>query len=55
MSGWIKYFEHGQKNMSFKIEDNEVYAKYNNIWNKIEKLLGGIKLNSDVTYDDQYI
>ena len=55
MSGWIKYFEHGQKNMSFKIEDDEVYAKYNNIWNKIEKLLGGIKLNSDVTYDDQYI
>ena len=23
MSGWIKYFENGRKNMSFKIEDDE--------------------------------
>ena len=23
MSGWIKYFEHGGKNMSFKIEDDD--------------------------------
>ena len=29
MSGWIKYFENGGKNMSFKIEDDEVYLKYN--------------------------
>ena len=31
MSGWIKYFENGWKNMSFKIEDDEVYVKYNSI------------------------
>ena len=31
MSGWIKYFENGGKNMSFKIEDDEVYLKYNEI------------------------
>ena len=43
MSGWIKYFENGGKNMSFKIEDDEVYLKYNEIWNKIKKLLGGVK------------
>ena len=55
MSGWIKYFENGGKNMSFKIEDDEVYIKYNSIWNKIKKLLGGIKLSSNVIYDDQYI
>ena len=55
MSGWIKYFENGGKNVSFKIEDDEVYVKYNEIWNKIKKLLGNIKLSSDVTYDDQYI
>ena len=55
MSGWIKYFENVGKNMSFKIEDDEVYTKYNNIWNKIKKLLGNIKLGSDVIYDDQYI
>ena len=35
MSGWIKYFENGGKNMSFKIEDDDVYLKYNEIWNKI--------------------
>ena len=52
MSGWIKYFESGGKNMSFKIK---VYVKYNSIWNKIKKLLGNIKLSSDIIYDDQYI
>ena len=26
MSGWIKYFENGGKNMSFKIEDESVYV-----------------------------
>ena len=55
VSGWIKYFENGGKNMSFKIEDDEVYVKYNSSWNNIKKLFGGIKLSSDVIYDDQYI
>ena len=36
MSGWIKYFENGGKSMSCKIEDDEVYIKYNSIWNKIK-------------------
>ena len=44
-----------EKNMSFKIDDDEVYVKYNSIWNKIKELLGGIKLGSDVIDDDQYI
>ena len=55
MSGWIKCLENGGKNMSFKIEDDEVYFKYNSIWNRVKELLGGIKLSSDVIYDDQYI
>ena len=55
MSGWNKYFENGGKSMSFKIEDEEVYIKFNSIWNKIKKLLGGIKLSSSDIYDDQYI
>ena len=55
MSGWIKYFENGGKNMSFKIDEDWIFLKYNEIWNKIKKLLGGIKLSSDVIYDDQYI
>ena len=55
ISGWIKYFENGGKNMLFKIDEDWIYLKYNEIWNKIKKLLGGIKLSSDVVYDDQYI
>ena len=55
ISGWIKYFENGGKNMSFKIEDDSVYLKYNEIWNKIKELLGGIKLYSEAIYDDSYI
>ena len=55
MSGWIKYFENGGKNMSFKIEDDDIYLKYNETWKKIKDLLSGIRLSSDVIYDDQYI
>ena len=36
MSGYIKYFDNGGKNMSFKIEDESVYLKYTEIWNKIK-------------------
>ena len=54
MSGYIKYFENGGKNMSFKIEDDEVYVKYNQIWNKIKELLG-VKFYSEPIYDDRYI
>ena len=28
MSEYIKYFENGGKNISFKIEDEDVYLKY---------------------------
>ena len=46
MSGWIKYFENNGKNMSFKIDDDSVYLKYGDIWNKIRKLLNRVKLSS---------
>ena len=55
MSGWIKYFENGGKNMSFKIEDESVCLNYNEIWNKIKELLGGVKFHSEPIYDDSYI
>ena len=41
--------------MSFKIEDEVVYAKHNSIWNKIKELLIGIKFHSEPIYDDSYI
>ena len=54
MSGYIKYFDNGGKNKSFKIEDDEVYVKYNQIWNKIKELLG-VKFYTEPIYDDSFI
>ena len=54
MSGYIKYFDNGGKNMSFLIEYEYVYFKYSDIWNKIKKLLD-VKLHSQLIYDDKYI
>ena len=54
MSGYIKYFENGEKNMLFKIEDEDVYLKYNKIWNKIKSVLN-VKFHSQPIYDDKYI
>ena len=55
MSGWIKYFEHGGKKISFKIEDDKVCLKYNESWGKIKESLNGVKLSSDLIYDGSYI
>ena len=54
ISGYIKYFDDGRKNMSFLIEDESVYLKYNKIWNKIKKLLN-IKFHSQPIHDDRYM
>ena len=35
MSGYIKYFDAGGKNMSFVTDDKEIYEKYNEIWNVV--------------------
>ena len=54
MSGYIKYFDDGGKNMSFVTNDEEVYKKYNEIWEVVTKLL---KLKFDVgpVRDDKYL
>ena len=39
MSGYIKYFDDGGKNMRFVMDDEEVYKKYNEIWEVVKKLL----------------
>ena len=54
MSGYIKYFDNGGKNMSFKVEDESVYSKYTEIWNKIKMSLN-TKFHSQPIYDDKYI
>ena len=36
MNGYIKHFENGAKNVSFLIQNNEVWEKYEDIWNVIK-------------------
>ena len=54
MTGYIKYFENGRKNMSFAIKDDYVLDKYNEIWDKIKEILN-IKFHSMPVYDEKYI
>ena len=53
MTGYIKYFDDGRNNMSFKIEDKNVYLEYNEIWNRIKKSLN-TRFHSQPIYDDKY-
>ena len=53
MSGYIKYFENGGKNMSFLIKDDEVWEKYENIWDVIKNKLE-IKLSEPI-YGQKYL
>ena len=54
MSGYIKYFDDGAKNISFIMDDKEVYAKYNKIWNVIKKLLK-LKFTVNPIRNDKYM
>ena len=54
MSGNIKYFDDGGKNMSFVTDDKEIYEKYNEIWEVIRKLLK-LKFTVSPIRDDKYI
>ena len=54
MSGYIKYFDDGGKNMSFVTDDKEIYEKYNEIWEVIRKFLK-LKFTVSPIRDDKYI
>ena len=54
MSGYIKYFDDGGKNMSFVTDDREAYKKYNEIWGVVRKLLK-LKFFVSPVRDDKYI
>ena len=54
MSGYIKYFDDGGKNMSFITDDKEIYEKYNEIWEVIRKLLK-LKFTVSPIQDYKYI
>ena len=54
MSGYIKYFDDGGKNMLFITDDEEVYKKYNEIWEAVRKLLK-LKFFVNPVRDNKYI
>ena len=54
MTGYIKYFENGGKNMSLVIKDDDVLDKCNEIWDKIKETLS-IKFHSTPIYGENYI
>ena len=54
MSGYIKYFGNGSKNISFLIKDNEVWEEYVKIWDVIKDKLG-IKFHSEPVYEYKYL
>ena len=42
------------KTCHLKIEDESVYVKYNQIWNRIKEMLG-VKFHTEPIYDDSFI
>ena len=54
MSGYIKYFEYGGKNISFLIKDEKVWEKYKEIWGGIKNKLK-IKFHNLLVYDKKYL
>ena len=54
MNGYIKYFDNGGKNMSFVTDDEEIYEKYNEIWEVIRKHLK-VDFTVGPVRDDQYL
>ena len=54
MSGYLKYFDNGGKNMLFGKDDKEVYGKYDEIWNVVKSLLK-LKVAASPIRGDKYI
>ena len=54
MSGYTKYFEYENPNMSFLIKDEEVREKYEQIWDVIKNSLK-IKVHSRLVYEYKYL
>ena len=54
MDGYIKYFDDGRKNMSFVTDDENIYRKYNEIWEVVIKLLK-VNFTVDPVQDDKYL
>ena len=54
INGYIKYFENGGKHMSFFIKEDEVWEKYQKIWDGIKNKLS-IKFHSKPIHEKKYL
>ena len=54
MSGYIKYFENEDKNLSFLIKEDKVWEKYEKMWDAIKNKLR-IKFHSKPIYEQKYL
>ena len=54
MSGYIKYFENGDENMSFMAKNDDVLHKYKEVSDKIKNKFN-IKFYSMHVYDEKYM
>ena len=54
MDGYIKYFDDGGKNMSFVMDYEKIYEKYNKIWEVVRNLLK-IDFTVDPVRNDIYL
>ena len=53
MIGYVKHFD-SNKAVSFKVIDNNLLEKYNEIWERVSSLMD-IKLDSEPVYGDNNI
>ena len=54
MSRYTKYFKNGSKDMSFLIKDDEVWDKYDKIWDVIKDKLN-VRFHSEPVYEYKYL
>ena len=54
LSGYMKYFENGEKNMPFMVKDDDVLDKYHKLWDKIKEK-SNIQFHNMPVYDETYI
>ena len=54
MHGYIKYFDNDIKNMTFVMDNEKVYDKYNEIWEVIRKLFK-VNFAANPVRDDKYL
>ena len=54
MNGYIKYFDNGSKKITFVTDNENIYVKYNEIWEVIRKLLK-VKFAVNPVRDDKYL